>query len=69
MTEEYQKAVTLYISVMAIFIDAYKKGEITKKEYKRLRKWLLKKPDSILLVFIGSKQKILNKFELSIKGP
>ena len=69
MTEEYQKAVTLYISVMAIFIDAYKKARLLKRNIKRLRKWLLKKPDSILLVFIGSKQKILNKFEFSIKGP
>ena len=43
MTEEYQKAVTLYISVMAIFIDAYKKGEITKKEYKKIEKMVVEK--------------------------
>ena len=43
MTEEYQKAVTLYISVMAIFIDAYKKGEITKKEYKKIEEKVVKK--------------------------
>lgn len=43
MTEEYQKAVTLYISVMAIFIDAYKKGEITKKEYKKIEKKVVEK--------------------------
>ena len=36
MLEEYQKAIILYISVMAIFIDAYKKGDITKKEYKKI---------------------------------
>ena len=43
MTEEYKKAVTLYISVMAIFIDAYKKGEITKKEYKKIEKMVVEK--------------------------
>lgn len=43
MTEEYQKAVTLYISVMTIFIDAYKKGEITKKEYKKIEKMVVEK--------------------------
>ena len=43
MTEEYQKAVTLYISVMAIFNDAYKKGEITKKEYKKIEKMVVEK--------------------------
>ena len=43
MTEEYQKVVTLYISVMAIFIDAYKKGEITKKEYKKIEKMVVEK--------------------------
>ena len=43
MTEEYQKAVTLYISVMAIFIDAYKEGEITKKEYKKIEKMVVEK--------------------------
>ena len=43
MTEEYQKAVTLYISVMAIFIDAYEKGEITKKEYKKIEKMVVEK--------------------------
>ena len=43
MTEEYQKAIILYISVMAIFIDAYKKGEITKKEYKKIEKKVVEK--------------------------
>ena len=43
MTEEYQKAIILYISVMAIFIDAYKKGEITKKEYKKIEKMVVEK--------------------------
>ena len=43
MTEEYQKAIILYISVMAIFIDAYKKGEITKKEYKKIEEKVVKK--------------------------
>ena len=43
MTEEYQKAIILYISVMAIFIDAYKKGEITKKEYKKIEEKVVEK--------------------------
>ena len=45
MSEEYQKAIILYISVMAIFIDAYKKGEITKKEYKKIEEKVVKKTD------------------------
>ena len=36
MTEEYKKAIILYISVMAMYIEAYKKGEITKKDYKKI---------------------------------
>ena len=43
MTEEYLRAVTLYISVMAIFIDAYKKGEITKKDYKKIEEKVVEK--------------------------
>lgn len=43
MTEEYLRAVTLYISVMAIFTDAYKKGEITKKDYKKIEEKVVKK--------------------------
>ena len=43
MTKEYQKAIKLYVSVMAIFIDAYKKGEITKKEYKKIEKKVVEK--------------------------
>lgn len=43
MTEEYQKAIILYISVMAIFIEAYKKGEITKKEYKKTEEKVVEK--------------------------
>ena len=43
MTKEYQKAIKLYVSVMAIFINAYKKGEITKKEYKKIEKKVVEK--------------------------
>ena len=43
MTKEYRKAIKLYVSVMAIFIDAYKKGEITKKEYKKIEKKVVEK--------------------------
>ena len=43
MTKEYSEVVKLYISVMAIFIDAYKKGEITKKEYKKIEEKVVEK--------------------------
>ena len=43
MTEEYQKAIILYISVMAIFIEAYKNCEITKKDYKRIEEKVAEK--------------------------
>ena len=43
MTKEYSEAVKLYVSVMAIFIDAYKKGEITKKEYKKIEEKVVEK--------------------------
>ena len=43
MTEEYQKAIILYISVMAMFIEAYKKGEITKKDYKKIEEKIAEK--------------------------
>ena len=43
MTEEYQKAIILYISVMAMYIEAYKKGEITKKDYKKIEEKIAEK--------------------------
>ena len=43
MTEEYQKAIILYISVMAIFIEAYKNGEISKKDYKKFEEKIAEK--------------------------
>ena len=43
MTEEYQKAIILYISVMAIFIEAYKNGEISKKDYKKCEEKIAEK--------------------------
>ena len=43
MTEEYQKAIILYISVMAIFIEAYKNGEISKKDYKKIQEKIAEK--------------------------
>ena len=43
MTKEYSEVVKLYVSVMAIFIDAYKKGEITKKEYKKIENMVVEK--------------------------
>ena len=43
MTKEYQKAIILYISVMAIFIEAYKNGEISKKDYKKFEEKIAEK--------------------------
>ena len=43
MTKEYQKAIKLYVSVMAIFINAYKKGEISKKDYKKFEEKIAEK--------------------------
>ena len=43
MTEEYLRAFTLYILVMIIFIDAYKKGEISKKDYIKIEEKVVEK--------------------------